>query len=291
MIEQNFGFKVESYERFGEHNNNINLLLSSGGDKIFAKVMGSETVDGCRFELNILSLLGNAVKSMVTIKPLSKEPLVIDDVPVGIYEAIDAQAISREDIDLDLLGRVAAAQSNIHDVLSSVQESPRVRFLPDDLSFVEVFGMGDDEVVRKYLPLLETQLSNTVFDGQTKTIIHDDISMENILKNENDLYLVDFSDAHYSYRISDIANTIKELIIDNFGLDLKMIEGFIHSYNESSIEVLSVEELKSLPYLYTRRAFFMYCYYGSKEEDDFIIGIKTRQLKTLEFLREIQTNE
>lgn len=263
------------------------FILQSGDDRLVAKVFNAETEEGAQFEIDILSQLTRAVDTIKTVEILVDTPLEVDGKPMLLYRSFPGRAVAAADIDAAFLSTFARAHCYIHESLDDVSTCPRERFLPDTLSFVGEFNCQSDRLVNDALPLLERLQKEIDFSAMPKTIIHDDISMENILVRDNDVCLIDFSDAHFSYRISDIANTLKELVIDNFGLVDTLLDAYVDSYSQSAQTPLANDERNALPYLFLRRALFMYCYYHSREAGATVHKDKiATQTKTIQLLME-----
>ena len=148
-------------------------------------------------------------------------------------------------------------------------EGNKKRFSIYDFSFLDVFKCEYLPDVKKLIKTGKSWLltnlevhKNTSFP---KSIIHEDLEMENILidKSEN-IKFIDFGESHYAEVISDIATAIKELIINNKGFDAKLIEKYLSSYNKTN-PIIDKTQLQMLYPLFVRRTMFMLSYFLHKQ--------------------------
>jgi Ser/Thr protein kinase RdoA (MazF antagonist) len=124
----------------------------------------------------------------------------------------------------------------------------------------------------------------------TKSIIHEDLSMENIiLSKSNSISFIDFGESHKSEIISDIAITIKEIIISNKGVDFNLIRAYLHSYQK--IIRLNKNEIMALPFLLKRRTVFMIAYLLNKQEINKTTELKKKIGKEIKILKTLQKKD
>lgn len=240
------------------------FIIKNKNRKVVAKILYSDSSAGAQFEIDILKHLNRRLGVINACRSLVDAPIIVDTAPMIIYEVIDGRALGADDIGTDLMSGIASAQSIMHKQLSEFS-SPRTRFLPEDLSFADNATVSGETHLKQAIEVLVRMRANIDFSNMSETIIHDDISMDNILIGPSGVHLVDFGDAHRSYRISDIAVAVKELIIDNLGIDKEKINKYCSDYSHFASLPLTDAELAALPYLTLRRAVFMYVHYASRE--------------------------
>lgn len=244
-----------------------NFLLSIDSKKYVLKSYKNTSINEIDFELSILNhlkLVSNRFPSPVT------NIFYIDDLPCVVYTFLTGRGFVLSDINTSTLEKVARLQALMHKNLTGFSpEGNKKRFSIYDFSFLDVFKY-------EYLPDVKKLIKNGKFWLLTnlevhkntsfpKSIIHEDLEMENILidKSKN-IKFIDFGESHYAEVISDIATAIKELIINNKGLDAKLIEKYLSSYNKIN-SIIDKTQLQMLYPLFVRRTMFMLSYFLHKQ--------------------------
>ena len=82
------------------------------------------------------------------------------------------------------------------------------------------------------------------FTKLDKCIIHSDIKRENMIQNDNKLYLIDFGNCYIGTRLIDVIRVIMWFFVKNENYDYKQMSLFVHSYfsdkepNKEEIEII-----------------------------------------------------
>lgn len=286
LLQEQFNMDAPQYRFIDQHNRNINLIANTDDKSVFVKVQTGETQVNCQFEIDVLKILEHSKNTLHFPTVLHNEAYDIQGSPAIVYEFLEGKPLEKSDVTQDILTRVAHGIAQMHDILKgTIDICPKTRFMPNDLSFISEFGWTDPITSDAGAKLLQL-LPRIEFEEETKTVIHDDISMENVILSPEGLAIIDFSDAHISYRASDIGNTVKELIVDNFGYDTQLVDAFLDNYSKASKTPLSENEMASMPYLVLRRAVFLYCYYNASSSRDAFASKIEQQATTIRRMME-----
>lgn len=265
------------------------LLLSVNSNKYVLKSYKNTSVDEINFELSILNhlkFISNRFLSPVT------KIFYIDDLPCVMYSFLTGRGLLLSDIDTLTLEKVANLQALMHKYLADFSPGGyKKRFSIYDLSFLDVFKCEYLPDVRKLVKKGKSWLLiNLEVHKKTsfpKSIIHEDLEMENVfIDDSGNIKFIDFSESHYAEVVSDIATAIKELIINNKGLDAKLIEKYLSSYYKTN-PIIDKTQLQMLYPLFVRRTMFMLSYFLHRQSKNNRLFLDKKidvELKTLNLL-------
>ncbi len=96
------------------------------------------------------------------------------------------------------------------------------------------------------------EIQNINLDALSKCIVHSDIKKENIIINNNKIFLIDFGNVYIGNRLIDIIRVIMWFFIKNKNYDIDNIKVFISNYFNNNIK-LEKEEKNNIHLL------FKYC--------------------------------
>lgn len=221
----------------------------------------------------------------------------IDKFPCTVHKFIHGRKLKSSELNINRVGQIAALQARMHKIFKNfTPHYNRKRYSIFDLSFVNDFqyktnistrNIIDDEV--NYLIKVVNNNKNNEFD---RTIIHEDLTRENIICGKSKIFFLDFGESHYAEVISDISIAIKELIVMYGGIDRTLIKKYIVSYKKVN-SVLTKSQLCLMLPLMRRRALFMLIYYLSKQDsnDSFFKPKIRKEIETLKVLRGYGKNE
>lgn len=260
------GRTVTSLKPVGDYAQNLNYIVSIDSDTYFLKLYSVGSGEEREFEQKVLAHLNN--NPATRFVPVAQEPGVFSlyGRPAMLFNVIAGKTLGASDITDEVLVDVARKQAAIHHALHGTVFGVKERFNPLTLDFAAYFNLSpDDEVAKDGLRLLR-ELESVDDAGLITTLIHDDLSPSNIMAGPDGvLHFIDFDDAHYSLRVSDIGTAIKELILPTWGYDVSRIDSYLAAYDGALPKSfqLTAAERALLPLMILRRALFMYAYYSS----------------------------
>jgi Ser/Thr protein kinase RdoA (MazF antagonist) len=249
-----------------------NLLLTINSNKYVFKSYKNSSAEEIKFEISILNhlkIIGYYFPSPVT------SIFYIDGYPCVVYSFLTGRELLFSDINPQTLEKIASLQALMHKSLVDFSpEGEKNRFKIFDLSFLEVFKCEYSPAVKKLIKDSESWLLTNLAVYKNisfpKSIIHEDLEMENIfIDDSSNIKFIDFGESHYAEVISDIATAIKELIINNKGLDEKLIESYLSAYNKNN-SIIDKTQLKILYPLFVRRTVFMLTYFLHEQNKNIV---------------------
>lgn len=245
-----------------------NFLLSTISNKYILKSYKNTSINEIIFEVSLLKNLAHFKNKFPS--PIDKI-FYIDSSPCVLYKFIDGHGLTQSDINIPILQKIAKLQALVHkDLANFTPEGDRERFSIFDLSFVSTFRCDyspeDALLIKNCRDWLKDRLERCKSSDLLKSIIHEDLEMENILVDKKgDINFIDFGESHKGEIISDIAIAIKELVINNFGTDkYNFIEAYLDAYEENN-PIIDVVQIKVLYTLFVRRGLFMFTYFLNKQ--------------------------
>ena len=222
-----------------------------------------------RYEIEILNKLSSSNKPLFS--PLVQEGVFfINNKPSILLRYITGCILAKNKISLPVIREIAKKQAKMHlSLLNFKPKNKKVRFSVFDFNFLSFFCKNDKSLyyrkILEEIKIIEKESKSFTKIDFKKTIIHEDLTPENILITKNgDINFVDFGESHYAEMISDIAITIKEIIISNVGVDLLLIQNYLNSYQK--IITLDKKEINTLFFMIKRRTIFMLAYYLGRYE-------------------------
>lgn len=268
------------------HPEAYNLIFSveCGQAKYILKLYPAGSFEERVFELKLLRKLPGLDASTAFPVAALDEVLHIADMPAILFGLINGRATRPEDITSSFLCKLAAGQAALHSALMDVDLGHKERFNPLRFDYLEYFNFHtDDQALLSLVEEMKTEAGSLDASSMVETIIHDDLSIDNVLVDSNhDLHIIDFDDAHKSLRISDIGTAIKEFIIDHGGINEGIIQKYLADYSAANPTApLSDSELEALPFMIKRRALFMYAYYSSRLDKPQARQRAVKQLQSL----------
>lgn len=107
-----------------------------------------------------------------------------------------------------------------------------------DLSITSKYLKEDKELINKIYQEVESLNLNIL----PKNIIHSDIKKENLLVNDNELYLIDFGNVYVGNRLIDLIRVIMWFFIKNNNYDFNGMKSFILQYLKKGLHLNQVEK-------------------------------------------------
>lgn len=247
-----------------------NFLISTNQGKYVVKKFKNVSKEEIDFELSVLNRLKEKFDSFPTpIAPL----FYIGDTPCVMYSFLSGRGLTPKDINISNVEKIASLLARMHKgLVSFIPLGKRDRFSIYDQSFINVFKTKTTVDIENLLNRGETWLlSDEILKLKPptpKSIIHEDLEMENIfIDDDGRIKFIDFGEAYEAEIISDIATAIKELIVNNIGLDRTFINTFLSSYSSEN-PILDDTQLKMLYPLLVRRTMFMLSYFLYRHNRD-----------------------
>lgn len=240
-----------------------NFLVTADDKKYLLKIFPGWPIDEVKYEFEVLNFLqSNKNTSQIIPKAINyfdkinNSPALLLEYSPG--EKIGDKKINQKDIEI-----ISKSLALLHEALSNKDFGHKYRFKPFDVGFLKLFPAKNQNYLVNFLTKYKLP-DNKTLENLPQTIIHDDISTDNILITSGGLKIIDTSEAHRSYRISDIATSIFELILTEDNINFELIKTFLETYNENSSKRLTSQEIELIPFLITRRCLFILGYYTSK---------------------------
>lgn len=256
-----------------------NFLLITTSNKYVLKSYKNTSINEVIFEISILSHLKRFNSKFPS--PISRV-FYINSLPCVLYTFIEGRGLVPHDINISTLQKVAELQALIHkNLVNFIPDGNKERFSIFDLSFIDTFrcdcSAEDTLLIKNCRDWLVTRLDRLKGSNLPKSIIHEDLEMENVLVDrKGDVKFIDFGESHRAEVVSDIAIAIKELIINNYGTNThSFIRAYLDAYEENN-PVLNVVQLKMLYTLFVRRGLFMFSYFLNKQAKNKDLSLNKR---------------
>lgn len=272
----------------GIEGKNYSICFNSKDNlKYFLKIYSNN--NDVKYEVEILNKLSTSIKQ-IFFPLIEHDIFLIKDKPSVLFKYIKGTALTKNKISISLIKEIANKQALIHLSLTNFRpKSKKVRFSVFDFSFLSFFCKDNTNLYHKKI-LEEIKIAkkeSKLFSGVDfkKTIIHEDLTPENILITRKGINFIDFSESHYAESMSDIAIAIKEIIISNGGVDLSLIKNYLNSYQK--IITINKKEVGALFFMIKRRTLFMASYYlGRYEADKSFKKKMTNEFRILNILKD-----
>jgi len=188
-----------------------------------------------------------------------------------LYNYLPGRILRETDINSILIKQIAETQARMHKSLMNYQpKHKKVRYSIFDFSFLAIF-LGNKEsatydFLKKETEILEQESKLYKKIEFQKSIIHEDLSPENIIISNSKIKFIDFGESHKAEIVSDVATAIKEIIINKKGLNEELIRNYLSSYQK--IIHLKEDEIQTIPFLIRRRTIFIIAYFINRQKKD-----------------------
>lgn len=261
--------------------------------KYILKIYPEGTGEEVEYEMEILNKLDSAF-SKKYFPVVIKKCFYIEKNPSIILKYIPGRTLSKKDISLNLIKKIAIKQAQTHHALANfTPKHKKNRFSIFDFSFFDLYVNNNNpyfKIIQNEVSVLgkESKLFKNI--NFIKSIIHEDLNTENIiLSKNNNINFIDFGESHKSEIINDIATTIKEIIISNKGVDFNLTRKYLNSYQKTIR--LNKNEIAALPFLLKRRTVFMTAYLLNKQEINKTTELKKKIEKEIKILKTLQKKD
>lgn len=238
-------------------------LIKTKKQSLILKLMKLSKRDEIAYENAILKELNSFSNDFMF---LVSDSFILDNQVAVLYKYFDGKSLRKTDITNENIIKIAHMQAKMHKILVDFKPKTRARkrFSIFDYSFTDVFKTdyinSIESLIEKSTSKVITELDPFKNISLPNSIIHEDLELVNILKNDNgDLLFIDFGESHKAPIISDIATTIKEIIVNTKGLDLSLFCTYIQAYQEE-YPILDQTQIDMLYGLILRRTLFMLTY-------------------------------
>lgn len=260
--------------------------------KYILKTYSKDNNEEVKYEIEILNKLDCVFKKkffpivFLNFFYINKKPSIL-------LKYIPGRILSKKDISLYLIKEIAKKQAEMHhSFIDFIPKHKKHRFSIFDFSFFNIYVNNKSQ----YHNILQNEINILIQESESfkrmnyiKSIIHEDLSIENIILSKNgNINFIDFGDSHRAEIISDIATGIKELIINNRGLNIPLMKNYLDSYQK--VFRLNKDEINLLPFLFRRRAVFIASYLLHKQGQDKNIKLRKKIDSEIKVLKNLQKN-
>lgn len=116
----------------------------------------------------------------------------------------------------------------------------------------------NDEIEYQEMERIKKWLSSLPMSKENYGIIHYDFELDNLIWNDDGMFIIDFDDTIYSWFVADIAYALRDIFNEGEKIDTcdKRFLKFIHGYREMT--QLSEEQIKQVPFFYKFYNFISY---------------------------------
>jgi len=238
-------------------------LIQTKMNSFILKIYLPNKLEEIMYENEILKTLNATSKKFIT---LASDIFFLENNLAVLYQYFDGKSLTKESINPRNISKIAQMQAEMHKALKEFHTTTkeRKRFSIFDFTFIDIFqsnrSIETDRLIKKTRDILLKKLSPYHEHPFPKSIIHEDLEMENILQDKNgELIFIDFGESHKAPIISDISTALKELIANPLGLKTKLFILYLKEYQKEN-HVLDQIQLDIIPSLILRRTLFMFTY-------------------------------
>ena len=210
VIEDNYKICIEGIEKNNESTDGNVYIIETKSKKYVLKIYKSESHTKNMIEIHQL-LADRKINAPQIIKSIdNNEYEVFDDCYFVVYSFVDGKKLKEYELDNNKIKQIAKYLKKLHNVK-----------IPVDYELETV------------------NISNN--DNQS-SILHFDITKNNIFVNNEEIYFIDFDDAKYGPAIFDVAIAVTNLFISKVrGADIHGINLFIEEYYNNDAEKIKQE--------------------------------------------------
>lgn len=278
------GIESKNYFIYVGNKNNLKYIL-----KIYSESKDEEL----KYEIEILNNL-NLKNNNKFFPEIQKEFFYINKRPSIILKYIKGHVLTKKELSPFIIKKIARKQAKMHlSLINFIPKHKKNRFSIFDFSFVSLFLKNNKNsyysVLKNEVKILKQESKSFIETKFKKSVIHEDLTSENIiLTKKGGVNFIDFGESHRAEIISDIAIVIKEIIINNKGVNFGLIRDYLNSYQK--IIRLSNGETGALLFLLKRRTVFMLAYYLGRYEINNSIKFKRKIVTEVKVLKILQKN-
>ncbi len=274
-----------------ESKNYLISINSKNNFKYILKIYPNDKEIGYEVEiLNKLSCNNRQIFSPV----VQKDVFFIKDKPAILLKYVKGDTLIKKQVSLSVIKKIATKQAKMHlSLLNFKPKNQKERFFIFDFSFLSYFCKNTKNTnfkrIQTEINTLKKESKLYIKINFKKSIIHEDLTQENILITNNNINFIDFGESHYAEIISDIGIAIKEIIIKNKGINLDPIQNYLNSYQKYIR--LDKKEINALFFIIKRRTLFMSAYYLGRYETDKDVNFKNKMMKEFKIFNILQKKE
>ena len=284
---------ISAIDRGVESKNYLISLKNKNNFKYILKIYSKQNIEEVKYEKEILEKLNFGFKKKY-FPVVLKRIFYVNKKPSILLKYIPGRILSTKDISLRLVKEIAKKQAKMHHYFNNfIPKRKRKRFSIFDFSFINLYIKNNansyQNILQNMVDILKQQSKLFAKINFKKSIIHEDLSTENVIITKNGgINFIDFGESHRAEIVRDIAIAIKEIIINNKGIDLRLIRAYLDSYQK--VIRLNKDEISVLSFLLKRRTVFMIAYLLGKQEINSSIDIRRKIAKEIKVLRILQKN-
>lgn len=226
-------------------------LLDNGSDSFVYRRWARKPIEEVVHETSLLRYLSE--REFPCPPPFVCTFVDADGMTNAVRSFVEGEVPLRlEASEISEIGRMLAC---LHESTRSVSlEGSIERYRLDDSCFLADLARSEPSLAPGIEQLCE-HLARVDFQKLPTSVVHDDVSLENIVRLDNgSLVLIDWSESHFDYSIADIGAAAAQLQLDAAGIEV-LLDGYRKAICPSEYEV-SLVNIISL-----RRVLFLVWYY------------------------------
>lgn len=266
-------------------------IRSQNNFKYILKIYSKKDIEDLKFEIELLNHLKQNAQNIFF--PIVEKTFSYHERPCILLKYVPGRTMTKNDISSKIIKSIAEKQAKMHKIFATfVSEKTKKRFSIVDFGFTDQFMIGRNDknykIINNEIKLLEKEAVILNKISFSKSIIHEDLSMENIIINKGKIIFIDFGESHYAEIISDIAIAIKELIITQKGMRTDLIKDYLNTYQ--CVTSLSDSELNAISFLLRRRTVFMLAYYTFQQKINNHCNVNEKIILEITILKMLKNN-
>ncbi|NQT60615.1 MAG: phosphotransferase [Bacteroidetes bacterium] len=224
------------------------------------------TIQELDAEINLLNYLDS--KNVNIAKPvISNNNRYVEEqkTPYGkfytvVFDYVSGKHLEIEDFNLEGFYKWGKSLGQMHQVMKEVPESFQIRRKTHNELFENLITkyLPNDDIEALEIERIKRWLSSLTMNKDNYGIIHYDFELDNLIWNDDGIFVIDFDDAIYSWFAADIAYALRDLFSEGEKINLhdeKFLK-FIQGYRE--ITSLPEDQIKQIPFFYKFHNFITY---------------------------------
>lgn len=245
VVLQQFGIgTIASFELLNGGSENTNYLIESESKKYILCICEQKTEQEAEELARLLIHLEAQKFNTSKIIPSANDKLIIiwKDKPIMIRAFIEGNVL--KDLSPHLLNLIGKEVAKLHHIDAPEYLPKQLNYGKEQFANVKKYAANSefDSWLEKVLEYISPYFALNL----PKSLIHSDVSWDNVIINENEstVSIMDFEESTYYYRVFDLGMTIIGTCADGDIINLEKVKHFLNGYRSQS--QLTKDEINSL---------------------------------------------